>query len=79
MQTLRDNILDFFKISSNLFWIIYKMFNEIKTVSSNEDFTSMFQKVLERGAKIYAEEVHGKWFEIDSPYDLSLAEKYIDF
>ena len=48
-------------------------------VSSNEDFTSMFQKVLERGTKIYAEEVHGKWFEIDSPYDLSIAEKYIDF
>ena len=55
------------------------MFNELKTVSPNEDFTSMFQKVLERGAKIYAEEVHEKWFEIDSPYDLSLAEKYIDF
>ena len=76
---IEGQYIGLFKISSNLFWIIYKMFNELKTVSPNEDFTSMFQKVLERGAKIYAEEVHEKWFEIDSPYDLSLAEKYIDF
>ena len=76
---IEGQYIGLFKISSNMFWIIYKMFNEIKTVSSNEDFTSMFQKVLERGTKIYAEEVHGKWFEIDSPYDLSIAEKYIDF
>ena len=68
-----------FKISPTMFWQFNRMINEFSSCSVKIDFTTIFQKILEEGERIYVEKVEKKWFEIDNPKDLTIAEKYIDF